>query len=166
MGLMKQGKWLFLVILIFLLSLGNALAWEGTITANSLNMRKSNSAESKVIKTLKKGTTVEVISTSGSWYKIKAGGSTGYVSKKYVKKGSSSAKASSESSSSSSGSLGTCSPGDSGGTVKAVQNKLKSLGYYSGTVDGDYGSGTKKAVSAFQKANALKQGTTKMSCFY
>ena len=135
----------------------SAKAWKGTITASSLNMRKSNSSESRVLKTLREGTTVEVLSSSGGWYKVKAGGTTGYVSKKYVKKASSSDSSSSGKSSSSSSSSSTCSVGDSGVAVKAVQKKLKSLGYYSGSVDGDYGAGTKKAVMAFQKANGLKQ---------
>ena len=38
---------------------------------------------------------------------------------------------------------------------KAVQQKLKELGYYSGRVDGVYGQGTRNAVVAFQKANGL-----------
>ena len=38
---------------------------------------------------------------------------------------------------------------------KAVQQKLKELGYYSGSVDGVYGQGTRNAVVAFQKANGL-----------
>lgn len=41
--------------------------------------------------------------------------------------------------------------GSSGAEVKKVQQKLKSLGYYNGSVDGVYGTGTKKAVTAFQK---------------
>lgn len=39
--------------------------------------------------------------------------------------------------------------------VRALQKKLKELGYYNGSVDGDYGTGTEKAVRAFQKANGL-----------
>lgn len=38
---------------------------------------------------------------------------------------------------------------------KAVQQKLKELGYYSGSVDGVYGQGTRSAVIAFQKQNGL-----------
>ena len=153
-------RWKSCLLLIFavcMIPLLSAKAWKGTITASSLNMRKSNSSESRVLKTLREGTTVEVLSSSGGWYKVKAGGTTGYVSKKYVKKASSSDSSSSGKSSSSSSSSSTCSVGDSGVAVKAVQKKLKSLGYYSGSVDGDYGAGTKKAVMAFQKANGLKQ---------
>ena len=38
---------------------------------------------------------------------------------------------------------------------KAIQQKLKELGYYTGSVDGVYGQGTRSAVIAFQKANGL-----------
>ena len=153
---MKKWKvWLILLLLSCSIPLCCAIAWNGTVTANSLNVRKSASGDSKVVKVLKEGAKVDVLSTSGSWYKIKAGGTTGYAAKKYIKKASSSGNTNSSSSSSSSS--GTCSVGDSGAAVKAVQKKLKSLGYYSGSVDGDYGSGTKKAVLAFQKANGLKQ---------
>jgi len=149
----KRKAWLMLLLLTCIIPLCSAFAWSGTVSASSLNLRKSASGDSKVVKVLKEGAKVEVLSTTGSWYKIKAGGTTGYVSKKYIKKASSSGSGKSSSSSSS----GTCSVGDSGAAVKAVQKKLKSLGYYSGSVDGDYGSGTKKAVLAFQKANGLKQ---------
>ena len=47
-------------------------------------MRKSKSKKAKTIKKLKIGTKVTVLSTSGSWRKIKVGGKTGYVLKKYV----------------------------------------------------------------------------------
>jgi peptidoglycan hydrolase-like protein with peptidoglycan-binding domain len=45
--------------------------------------------------------------------------------------------------------------GASGAEVRSLQTKLKTLGYYSGTVDGDFGEATKKAVIAFQKASGL-----------
>lgn len=46
--------------------------------------------------------------------------------------------------------------GSEGSAVRNVQTKLKSLGYYTGSVDGSYGTGTEEAVKAFQKANGLK----------
>ncbi|HIR03538.1 MAG TPA: spore cortex-lytic enzyme [Candidatus Scatovicinus merdipullorum] len=45
--------------------------------------------------------------------------------------------------------------GSTGDEVIAVQTKLKELGYYKGNIDGIYGSGTKSAVTNFQKANGL-----------
>ena len=45
--------------------------------------------------------------------------------------------------------------GSSGAVVTQIQTKLKSWGYYTGTVDGVYGSGTERAVRAFQQKNGL-----------
>ena len=49
----------------------------------------------------------------------------------------------------------TLKQGSKGSTVKQMQQKLKRWGYYSGSVDGIFGAGTKKAVIAFQKKNGL-----------
>ena len=47
------------------------------------------------------------------------------------------------------------STGDKGKAVKALQTRLKELGYLSGEVDGGYGKGTKQSVASFQQANGL-----------
>ncbi len=46
--------------------------------------------------------------------------------------------------------------GDSGEAVKKLQRALKNRGYYSGSIDGNYGSGTVAAVTAFQQRNGLR----------
>ncbi len=150
------------LILIFLLCLIPlcALAKTGKVTATALNIRKTASASSKVVGVLREGASVTINGTSGSWYKITSGSKTGYVSKKYIRITNSSSSSSSSStkkkSSGSSSSDGTCSPGDSGSSVRKVQQRLKKLGYYGGSVDGDYGNGTKTAVKNFQRRNGLK----------
>ena len=45
--------------------------------------------------------------------------------------------------------------GSTGAKVKSMQQRLKTLGYYTGSVDGTFGEGTRKALVAFQKANGL-----------
>ncbi|MCQ2440073.1 MAG: spore cortex-lytic enzyme [Oscillospiraceae bacterium] len=45
--------------------------------------------------------------------------------------------------------------GSSGDTVKEIQRKLSDWGYYSGRVDGIYGSKTEAAVRYFQQKNGL-----------
>lgn len=47
--------------------------------------------------------------------------------------------------------------GSQGDEVKQIQQKLKNWGYYTGSVDGIYGSKTQEAVRNFQKANGLTQ---------
>ena len=45
--------------------------------------------------------------------------------------------------------------GDRGEEVTALQKKLRQWGYYDGTVDGIFGSGTLEAVKKFQRKNGL-----------
>jgi len=45
--------------------------------------------------------------------------------------------------------------GASGDEVVTLQKKLKQWGYYTGAVDGVFGSGTEKAVRLFQQKNSL-----------
>lgn len=47
--------------------------------------------------------------------------------------------------------------GSYGDTVKQIQTKLSSWGYYSGDVDGIYGSRTEAAVKSFQRKNGLAE---------
>jgi len=46
--------------------------------------------------------------------------------------------------------------GSTGSGVREVQTRLKTWGYYTGSVDGIYGSATTQAVMAFQRKNGLK----------
>ena len=61
-------------------------------------------------------------------------------------------------------------PGDDNDAVKAMQKRLKELGFYTKTIDGEYGTSTKAAVIAFQTANSLtadgKAGTTTLNKLY
>ncbi len=61
-----------------------ASGYSGKIYKHWCRMRTSRSKKARTIKKLKVGTKVTVLSTSGSWRKIKVGGKTGYVLKKYV----------------------------------------------------------------------------------
>ena len=82
---------------------------------------------------------------------------------------SSGSDASSGDSSSTSSSV-TLQEGDTGDAVKRLQQQLKKLGYYSGSVDGSYGSGTVAAVQSFQRMNNLtvdgKAGPATQSALY
>ena len=49
----------------------------------------------------------------------------------------------------------TLEEGSTGDQVRKLQNRLKELGYYNGSVDGSYGEGTMAAVMAFQMRNNL-----------
>ena len=45
--------------------------------------------------------------------------------------------------------------GDEGAGVRALQTRLKKLGYLSGAVDGSYGAATEEAIRAFQRDNGI-----------
>jgi LAS superfamily LD-carboxypeptidase LdcB len=55
-------------------------------TIGYVNMRSGASTSDKVVTVLSEGTIVEYISKTGTWYKVKAGTRTGFVSSAYLKK--------------------------------------------------------------------------------
>ncbi|HHU62768.1 MAG TPA: SH3 domain-containing protein [Clostridiales bacterium] len=57
----------------------------GTVTASALNVRKSASTSAAKVGLLPKGKQVEILGSSGKWYKIKSGSITGYVHSDYIK---------------------------------------------------------------------------------
>lgn len=65
----------------------------GVITADSLNVRETPSANSKVIGSLKKGAKVTVFKQSNGWSEITYSGKKAYVSAQFIKIGQSSAPA-------------------------------------------------------------------------
>lgn len=73
---------------------------------------------------------------------------------------------SSSGSGTSSGLTRTLRRGYTGDDVITVQQRLKELGYYTGSIDGVYGSGSIAAATAFQKNNGLKvDGLTGQSTY-
>lgn len=69
--------------------------------------------------------------------------------------GSSQQSAGSSVSSKATTSLASLKKGSSGSEVITLQTQLKALNYYQSAIDGKFGSGTEKAVIAFQKAYGL-----------
>lgn len=53
-------------------------------TTENLNMRSGNSTKHRVIKVLKKGSTVTILDSKSGWYKVKSGNHSGWVSAKYI----------------------------------------------------------------------------------
>ncbi|PKG24963.1 SpoIID/LytB domain-containing protein [Niallia nealsonii] len=61
-----------------------ALVQKGKVNATILNVREKPTTNSKIKIKLKKKQSVVILSKHGSWYKIKAGKSAGYVKSKYI----------------------------------------------------------------------------------
>lgn len=159
----KHRCMILLLITALMLPIGAQMEEKkGTVTATSLYVRNAADADADTLCSIKNGTKVTVLSTSGDWYKIKVGSTTGYAAKKYISIGSST---SSSATSSSSGDLGTiaslgkapatCKPGDTSDDVLKLQKALTIAGYYNGRLSGHYGDVTKEAVEAFQKKKNL-----------
>lgn len=169
-----------LALLLTCTAIPSAFAVDGTVDTKALVLRKSASKTSKALQTLSKGDKLDIKSSTGDWYKVTYGKYTGYVMKKYVKAsgkveetsgstGTNEKDGSQSTSTSDSGmqgiksikdigsAPGTVRPGDTGSDVKKLQQALKLLGYYNGKIDGIAGSGTTKAVKAFQKKYRLSQ---------
>ncbi|MGN0773834.1 MAG: peptidoglycan-binding protein [Candidatus Ventricola sp.] len=120
------------------------------ITADNVSIRESNSSSSEKIATANKGDVFFYMDKSSSWYQIQSGywikGDYVHVMTddevdEYLASGDYSGD--------------TYSEGDTGTMVTWIQESLKTLKYYSGTVTGKYGSLTKEAVRKFQKDNGL-----------
>ena len=138
-------KWILAAVLTVMLVLMacTALADTATVIASSLYMREGPDSSAQVIKTLRNGDELEILGKTGNWYKVSYGKYTGYVYKDYItvtKSGDEVLK-----------------KGDKGDAVKELQQRLKELGYYSSSCDGNYGNVTVNAVKAFQKKNGLSQ---------
>ncbi|MBR0464485.1 MAG: SpoIID/LytB domain-containing protein [Clostridia bacterium] len=116
--------------------------------ATSLNMRAAPSSGAAILMRLKNGARVSVSSISGGWAQITVDGRTGYVSAAYLKPVSGGGDASG---------YQTLRYGDTGESVKALQRRLKQMGYFTGEIGGNYLTLTETAVKAWQRANGLAQ---------
>ena len=149
------------LILAFSLSFGilpanNAFAGETATTNAKVHLRKSADKDSTSLQTLPEGEEVTLLSTSGSWYKVRYGKYTGYIMKQYITTGSHSQVNKQSEIDKLGDAPGAMRIGDSNSDVKKLQQALKILGYYSGKLDGDYGDGTTKAVMEYQGDHNLQ----------
>ena len=120
-----------------------AMAARGVVTAGTIVLREEADLSSRKLFTVYKGSKVDVLSESDGWYRVSYGRYTGYVRKDYI---SVTGEITSD---------GVLRPGDSGSDVRELQQLLKKRGYYSGSIDGQYGRGTERAVRYFQDAAGL-----------
>lgn len=127
-----------------------------TVKDGTLNVRKGPGKNYEIVTTVKNGEVVTLTDDSSSWYKIKTqSGKEGYVSSSYVKLGGSLS-----SNKTTSYPSGTFKNGSQGSDVVTIQKRLKTLGYFTGTATGYYGSATVASVKKFQSANGLSANGT------
>jgi len=140
----------------------------GEITASYVNVRTA--PKGKVVRTVAKGTVVQILGQSGSWYQILVDNQPVYVYKDYIKTGVPAPEQtpSDETPSATpvpakdipateiarpSGTLLRL--GSTGEDVKRLQQRLKEISYYSGEISGTFDAATEAAVRNYQKFNRL-----------
>ena len=128
-----------------------------TTTSAAVNLRKGASLTSMRYTTIPQGATIEVVSDEGKFQKVTYRTFTGYVMTEYVNiperylsgkplPENPSAKVNYE----------ALTVGAEGTKVRALQQAMSELGFYSGSVDGKFGAGTLAALKAFQTRNGLR----------
>ena len=75
---------IIIFILLFALITKASAASTGTITEDTVNVRKETSTDSKIVTYVYKNDKVEVIEKNGEWYKIKYKDNEGYVFADYI----------------------------------------------------------------------------------
>ena len=145
-------------------ALSDIISGGGTLTAvvdtKKLYLRAAPSSSGDSLALLERGAALTVTSRSGDWLAVTYNGQSGYIAAEYVRlngDGSSQPTAPAATSAPASNPAnGALSVGSRGDAVKSLQQKLIDLGYLSGSADGVFGEGTKRALMAFQSARGLK----------
>ncbi len=137
---------------------GEAVYPYSTTVNASVNLRKSASSSSMRYLTIPEGGGVQVLQDAGKYLQVRYRDYTGYVDEAFVNVPEqyldgktlpvdAGARAKYE----------TLAPGSQGAKVRALQQALAELGFYSGPVDGSFGAGTGRGVKALQGKNGLRE---------
>ena len=132
-------------------------------TTSALRLRQQPNNSATVLCTIPSGDMVVITGDSGSYYIAVYEGVQGYALKQYlnaVNGGVNLPAVSPAPDSGASSAYPLLYSGSQGDAVKALQSALKELGFYTGALDGSFGSGTRSAVVAFQKSNGLTETGT------
>ena len=129
----------------------------GTTAKDDVNLRSRAAVSSTKLDVIPKGASITVHGVEGSFAKVTYDGKTGYAMTAYINMktivADTATPAPTAGTSDEASGYVTLRKGDTGSAVRALQSALKELGFLSGTVDGKFGSGTEKALNAFQVEN-------------
>ena len=149
-------------------ALGESYPFVG-FTVASLRMRQRPNDTSDVLVTIPAGDAVIITGESGSYYIALYEGKQGYALKSYITGGQNVPQQPVITPAPTLPPQATQAPqpsqtpytllyaGSSGEMVRVLQAALAELGYYTGKIDGDFGTGTRNAVISFQYKNGLSQ---------
>lgn len=134
-----------------------------TVTKVKVNLRSARSVRSTLLRHIPAGAeiTVNSVSAKSGWASVDYGKYSGYVKSEYIvlkevkkiKPTATPTPVATLSPEEDAGGYQILQKGSSGKDVTALQEALIELGFLKGTPDGKYGSGTEKAVIAFQTKN-------------
>ena len=133
-----------------------------TVTTDKVNLRARASLYSSILKKIPKGATVTVTKITGSWAAVNYGTRSGYVKKDYLeintvkptpKPTAVPTAVPTLSAQENASNYPVLQAGSSGSAVRALQEALDELGFYSGKVTSTFDAATTQAVLAFQKKN-------------
>ena len=131
-----------------------------TTTIARVKLRKTAAEDATVLTVVPEDTMVTVYEvTANAYAKVKYAGKTGYVMTNYLILAAipTPTPIPTETVNPNATKYTDVKTGDSGSQVRALQEALTELGFYTNTVDFRFGAGTKTAVLAFEKKNSLKQ---------
>ena len=132
-------------------------------TTAALRLRQQPNGSATVLLTMPAGDMAVVTGESGDYYIVIYEGVQGYALKQYlnvVSGGTANLPAVTPVPPTTASAYPLLYSGSAGDAVKALQSALKELGFYTSSVDGSFGSGTRSAVMAFQKMNGLSESGT------
>ena len=130
-----------------------------TVTKVKVNLRASRSTRSTLVKKIPAGAEITVKAVKGSWAEVTYQKYSGYVMTDYIilkkvgKVKVTPTPVPTLSPEEDAGGYQILQKGDQGSRVTALQEALIELGFLKSKADGKYGSGTEKAVIAFQQMN-------------
>jgi len=144
----KDGQWLHVTFGILEGWVHNDYVFEvtetglnGTVLRDGVNLRSDGNLEAEVIAQLNAGTGVQVTDYINGWYMVNFSGNTGFIRNDCITvTGTFTGESETR----------MLKSGMSGDAVTKAQTELKKRGFFIGTVTGDYGPKTERAVKEFQ----------------
>jgi len=124
---------------------------------DSVRLRSKPSSSGDILAVIRQGDAVLITGSDGNYKIVEYEGRKGYVVSAFLSQTPNQATSENEAAPEIAANYPLLSNGSSGPRVKALQQALKELGYYTLAIDSKYGAGTAKAVSSFQQNNALTQ---------
>ncbi|MBE5781694.1 MAG: hypothetical protein E7329_00095 [Clostridiales bacterium] len=129
-----------------------------TYTINSVNLRKGPSTGTTRLLTVPKGAEISVLAAEGDFLKVTYNNNTGYLMAQYVNIPAQYLPGNAlDTDLEAQQNYPSVRYGSSGKYVALLQEALKELGFFNGSLDGNFGTTTQSALIAFQKKNGLKQ---------